>query len=271
MDCTEIIELLDAYALGAAAKPEAESIERHVADCVRCWEELNEAQRAAALIALSLPIHSPPDSLGRRILAAAQRDTRRKSRSRHPVIGGAIAPRRSPWLAASWSLAAAGVAALVFASFLQVQMADLRHEKNDLAQQVSDLRAHNEAADAQLEQQRQIMAVLSHPDTQSVPMTPVSSSSRASAVYGWSRSGGQAFILCQGLPALEAGQVYQAWFAIGNDYVPARIFSTSDGTCLIPMDVGWLTGRPNGIGITIEPDGGSGQPSGQWVLYAAFE
>lgn len=265
MDCNEIMELLDAYALGATAKPEAESIERHVAECVRCWEELDEAQRAAALIALSLPIHSPSDSLGRRILAAAQRDIPRKLRSPHAVPGGAVARRRSPWLAA------AGVAALVFASFLQVQMADLRHDKNDLAQQVSDLRAHNEAADAQLEQQRQIMAVLSHPDTQSVPMTPTSSTSRASAVYGWSRSRGQAFILCQGLPALKPGQVYQAWFAIGTDYLPARIFSTSDGTCLIPMDVGWLTGRPSGIGITIEPEGGSDQPSGQWVLYATFE
>lgn len=271
MDCNEIIELLDAYALGAAAKPEAESVERHVADCVRCWEELNEAQRAAALLALSLPIQPPPESLGRRILAAAERDIRRKPLSTNPATGGAVARGRWPWLTATWGLAAAGVAALVFASFLQVQMADLRHEKNDLAQQVSDLRAHNQAADAQLEQQRQIMALLSHPDTQSVPMTPVSSSSRASAVYGWTRSGGQAFILCQGLPALQPGQVYQAWFALGKDYLPALIFSSSDGTCLIPMDVGWLTGRPNGIGITIEPEGGSDQPSGQWVLYATFE
>ncbi len=61
MVCKEVRELLDAYALGAAEANEANAVDEHVADCVRCWSSLNEAQRAAATIALSTVFQRAPD------------------------------------------------------------------------------------------------------------------------------------------------------------------------------------------------------------------
>ncbi len=61
MECKEVRGLLDAYALGAAEADEANALEVHVADCVRCWSSLNEAQRAAATIALSTVLQRAPD------------------------------------------------------------------------------------------------------------------------------------------------------------------------------------------------------------------
>ncbi len=61
MKCEQVRDLLDAYALGAAEADEANALEEHVADCVRCWSSLNEAQRAAASIALSTVLLRAPD------------------------------------------------------------------------------------------------------------------------------------------------------------------------------------------------------------------
>lgn len=61
MECAEVSELLDAYALGAAEADEANAVEEHIEDCVRCWSSLNEAQRAAAAIALATVLQRAPD------------------------------------------------------------------------------------------------------------------------------------------------------------------------------------------------------------------
>ena len=69
MDCERIRDLLDAYALGAADATEAAAIEEHVADCVRCWSSLEEAQRVAASLALSTVLQKAPQPLRSRVLA----------------------------------------------------------------------------------------------------------------------------------------------------------------------------------------------------------
>jgi predicted anti-sigma-YlaC factor YlaD len=73
MDCKQVKELLDAYALGAAEPEEATALDEHMEDCARCWQTFNEAQRAAAAIALSTSLHRAPESLRRNILAEVER------------------------------------------------------------------------------------------------------------------------------------------------------------------------------------------------------
>jgi anti-sigma factor RsiW len=73
MDCEQVKELLDAYALGAAEPEEAAALEEHMEDCARCWHSFNEAQRAAAAIALSATLCRAPESLRRNVLAEIER------------------------------------------------------------------------------------------------------------------------------------------------------------------------------------------------------
>lgn len=273
MDCHGIKDLLDAYALGAAEKREAEGIERHASDCVRCWEQLNEAQQAAALLALSVPLERAPAALRERIMAQAAREA-----AKAPAAAVPARRRRFTWTSAAGALGAAGVAALVFSAFLQVQMSDLRGEKNDLSAQVADLRIENSdlgarlaAAGSAIGRQHQVLTVMSSSDVQTVSMAKMSAPSGAAATYGWSPANSEGFILCEGLPPLEDGEVYQAWFIFGNDPVAADTFSAPDGACIVPLDLTGVRRRPSAIGITIEPDSGSTEPSGGWLLYASFE
>jgi hypothetical protein len=94
----------------------------------------------------------------------------------------------------------------------------------------------------------------------------------AESVYNWSRESAAGFVVCNNFPALPAGRVYQVWFAFTNRVESVATFLPhADGGCQIPMDLSRELSRPQGIGITIEPEGGSIRPSGNWFAYAAFE
>ena len=120
-DCHEVMDILDAYALGAVGRGEARVLERHVADCIRCWEELNKAQRTAALLALSIPMTEAPSHLGERIMDAAQG----KGQETGFATGIFQRLRFTPPVAAG-ALGCAALAALAFTALMQFQMGDLR-------------------------------------------------------------------------------------------------------------------------------------------------
>lgn len=71
VDCREVAGLLDASALGAAESKEVRALREHMADCLRCWDELTEAQRAAALLALLVRLRRAGASLRKRIIGRA--------------------------------------------------------------------------------------------------------------------------------------------------------------------------------------------------------
>lgn len=252
MDCREVTELLDAYAIGAVEAGESQAIGDHIADCLRCWGELNKAQRTAALIALSVPIQEAPPRLEQRIMADARRD---KGQRPEPRAAGPFW-RRLRWQTASMGLAAVSVGALAFAGFLQWQVNDVRDDKSALATQV--------------DQQRQVLAIVSAADAQKLPMSKRSLQGDASVSYTWSSTVHMGFLSCQNLPAPEAGQVYEVWFQTDGTSHPAGSFVPDNGSCALTMDLSWLDSRPDGIGLTVEPaPGATGQHSG-WQMYASF-
>jgi anti-sigma-K factor RskA len=260
MNCDEAAELLDAYAVGALEKSESNELMRHVAGCLNCLEELSKSERTAGLLALAVPIQKAPAHLRDRLMAQAGRE------------GGAATHRlplwqrlRPGWRSTARAVGLAGVVALAFSAFLQVQMSGLRGDKNDLEQQLT-------ATGAELEQQRQIVAVLSAPDTRKVPMEAATIRSQAESVYNWSRQNDTGFIVCHNFPPLPVGSVYQVWFtAEAGSAEPVATFVPQDGGCQIPMDMSRLDWRPAGIGISVEPEGGSVRPSSRWFAYASFE
>ena len=150
MDCQEVRELLDAYALGATEPVESEGLERHLSDCIRCWEELSEAQRTAAALSLAVGIEAAPARLRDRVLSQAEREGRRER-----GFWGIRQALGRGWPALAGAVAAAGVAALAFAAVLQLEVNDLRDENDEMAFQlqssaavlqleVNDLRDEND-------------------------------------------------------------------------------------------------------------------------------
>jgi len=261
MDCDQVAEILDAYSLGASEPDEARGLESHVSDCVRCWEQLNEAQQAAAMLALAIPMEAAPVTLEDQIMREAARDSRPLVHDSRPRLFDRF---RVSWPAAAGVFGVAGVVALVFAGVLQVQLSDLRDENNDLENLV--------AAEVQtIEDMRGVITVFAlADDIDTLPMAATApEASEANVTYSWSREQSKGFLLCENLPPLAEGQVYQAWFALADGPQSAGTFRSSDGSCSQPLGLGESV-LPSGLGITIEPEGGSSPPvHGEYILYTS--
>ena len=256
MDCEQIKEILDAYSLGAATNEEASALEEHMADCVRCWSALNEAQRTAAALALSTAIQQAPQSLRRRILAEAELTDR-------PAGPPLVERLRGLWPFGVGALAAAAVASLAFALFLQLEVSDLRDESDELATEI-------ESADAVLTQQQQLMAVLAAPDAQKISLEPTDPSAPAAIAYHWSGTAQVGALFCDSLPALQEGQVYLLWL-IAGDGRGHRLGSCDslDGGGQIIVDLRGVPEHPVAIGVSIE-DSPDAQEPGEMLLFATL-
>lgn len=255
MDCEEIKQLLDAYALGAVEGEETSPLEAHMADCVRCWEKLSEAQRAAALLALSVPIREAPPSLRRRILERARKE-----------VSAQLSPLerlRRWWPAGIALLGAATLAAVAFAALLQVQVSDLRSERDRLRQELRQ-------AEALLAPQQELAALLAAPDMEEITLAPASREIDAVAVYYWSPSARKGGLLSSNLPPLEEGEVYQLWLIVGGERIPAGILHSWHGMGQMVVDLTSLEQPLEGVGITREKADGSTEPTGEMLLYGSI-
>ena len=277
MDCNELIEMLDAYALGACDPEEAKEIEAHVAECVRCWEELSTARQTAALIALSVNIEPAPAHLEHRIMNQAERE-RGPILVREPRVS--IWERlRVPWRATAGAFGVASVAALAVSGVLAMQMQDLRSDNDTLESQLQattfDLQERVQLADTQIANQQSaqqtILTVLSDSDREEAAAEAWTRGKQAKAYYTWSPGNGRGFMVCEDLPPLDAGQVFQIWLVADGDVYAMRPFLSTDGTCQVTMETGMLGVTPTGIGLTIEDNAGAPKyPSDGFVLYAHF-
>lgn len=270
LDCEQIRELLDGYALGAADSHESRLIEVHVADCVRCWDELSVSQATAALLALSVRLETPPAQLQESIMRQAERDL--ASKPDRPPFWRRFVMR--PWPATASAFGAVSIVALAVSGMLLFEVRDIQDKNDSLETQIQaaafTFQQTSELTANQLADQDQIVSLLSDDEHRELEMT-VRGGSTSQAFYTWSSDKGIGAMLCDGLPALEPGKVYMIWLNTGSDDQPLRPFISDDGKCQVTMDFGSLSGTPEGIGITIEDaPGDATEPNKPWFMYGKF-
>ena len=71
-----------AYALGALDPAEAEAFAAHLETCPMCRQELAEFEAVVATLPMSVPQHTAPDSLRRRVLDTVQQESREAAPAR---------------------------------------------------------------------------------------------------------------------------------------------------------------------------------------------
>ncbi len=269
MDCEQIRELLDGYALGASDSQESRLVEEHVAVCLRCWDELSVSQATAALLALSVRIETPRAALENTIMRLAQKDLKRTP-ERVPFWRRLTG---SPWPATAGAFGAVSAVALVVSGMLFFEVQDVQSRNDSLETQIQaaavNFERTSELTANQLAEQGAIMAILSDSDHEQVEMMP-RGDSNVSASYTWSAKKGAGALLCQGMPKLEPGKVYMSWIKVGNEEYPLKPFLCEEG-CQIAMDMAELEEAPDGIGITIEDAPGHvTEPNTPWFMYGKF-
>jgi anti-sigma-K factor RskA len=261
-DMAEIHALSGAYAVDAVDDDERAEFERHLASCADCRAQV-ERLRAAALSLSVLMSATPPERLREQVLRdistvqpmppSVSRDageriahTGREGRAARADQPGSRTARlsqarrrRNRWLAAAASvLVLGGGAALAITqpwkSASQVQ--------TDVAAQVQ------QAPDAQRYQQ-------------AVPAGGTITIVRSKSV-------GRAVLVADNLAAAPSGQTYQMWLqAAGGNFVSAGLVpSGRNETVVLEGDAA----TAQGAGVSIEPSGGSAQPTTTPIALFAF-
>ena len=219
--------LSGAYAVGALDDLERARFEAHLETCADCRAEVAGLLEATALLA-ETSATPPPEHVRDAVLAGIA-----TVRPLPPVVATGTTPSsRRRWLPA---LAAA--AAVVAAVGIGVVVAEPWSDEGT-TQNLT-------AADR----------VLAAPDAQTVA-TKVGD---ATATVVVSRSQGKAVLLTDDMPAAPDGKVYELWLQTPeDDMVPAGLMPPgANQTVLLEGDASDAVG----VGITIEPEGGSKEPS----------
>lgn len=229
------------YALDALDPRELRRFERHLARCARCLAETKEMGEGAARLA-GATATAPPPALRDRVLDAV-RTTEQEPPPRAPVTPSAP-PRTRALLV---PVAVFTALALAASAILAVQLVR------------TDDRLDRERAEA-----REIAHVLAAPDARASGerdargrgINVVASESRRRAV-----------VTVTGLAAPPAGRVHQLW--VMRSASEPRSLGLVDGET--PLIAANLSASARSLAVTIEPDGGSKQPTSAPLVQLALE
>lgn len=244
------------YALDALEPDERRRFERHLRSCERCAGEVRALTEDAVRLAWSTAA-PPPAALRERVLSAVRvtpqeppphdrtaRDRNARARTVEPP-SRARSPRFRPLLAPLATATAA--AALVVASLFAVQAAQTR-----------------ESLDQERAQAREIAHVLAAPDARATGARDARG--RGIAVVA-SASERRAVVTPSGLGTPSGGRVHQLWLM--NPEGKPRSLGLFDGDT--PLIADGLNPDATSLAVTVEPHGGSAQPTTQPVLQLALE
>ncbi len=230
---THVLDVLPAYVLGSLEAEEAGRVEQHLLSCLICRGESNALQAVAGQLSLAAPASIPPSDLKDRLMHRIQ--TMRSQE--HPPLEAA----KRPWLERFlpvWSLASL---CLIFA-FAGLNLF-LWHRLERPGSLVSRNGMH------------------------AVPLSSTVSASKATGFVLISQDGDSGTLVVDGLPPLAGSQQYQVWLLRDGQRISGALFSTDEkdyGTTRLRAPGSLL--EYSAVDITVEPSGGSPQPTGAKVL-----
>ena len=235
----DLHSLSGAYALDALeAGSELDRFTRHLSRCQSCAAEVKGFREVATAMAFAAAAE-PPAELRDLVLTAVAR-----TRQLPPEVRTHARPPRSrtwvPWL--SGVVATASIVVAVLFGFAQA------HTQDELNQ----VKADNEA----------ISLLLSAPEAKLLTHE-VTNGGVATVVLAADRH--ELAVVTTGLPALPSGQVYQLWLIGKPKIVSAGLLPPAkNGQTPAVLATGVVKGDT--LGLTVEPAGGSAQPTTTPIL-----
>ncbi|GAA0371978.1 anti-sigma factor [Microbispora corallina] len=235
--------LAGAYALDAMDDDlERLRFEEHLRTCDECAQEVRGLTETAARLGQAVAAEPPP---GMRAAVLAEIG---QVRQLPPTVGVPPGGRRLSrrggaawWPRVTAGLAAAGVAASVALGAVAVRTQD----------ELERVRADD----------RGVVAVLAAPDARTVSATAGRGATGTAVV---SRSQGRLVFVSSGLAALPPSQTYQLWRIAPGAIRSAGLLRPDDSGRVPPVIVD--TAGVEQVGVTVEPAGGSAQPTTRPML-----
>lgn len=259
--------LTGAYAVNAVSGRERAAFERHLEVCASCAQEVRELTATAERLGLAVAATAPPEmkeQVLRRIATVRQEPPAVGRQARHGGGGGSGAAGTGAGRSVPrFVLAACVAAAAAFGGVAVWQQQQLQ----DARQETRQVRQHADT----------VYRVLAAPDAASNSAKLGGAASGATGTVVVSRGQDRAVFIAEGMPSLPGDKVYQLWFDDGGTMRSAGLVprsgaagaSGATGAANAVIMQGKV-GHASGMGITVEPAGGSAQPTTQPLALMRF-
>ena len=233
MNCSELRDHYELYAIGAADEPERSEIRAHLnRECEVCMQAMKQAREVAALLGGTAPPAAPSPGLRRRILASVGAEERR--------FGWA------PWLAAALALSLFAVVYFV-------------GRGNDMAHELARARDLIRRQDIDLNRLNEAFAIVNGGDTTVTSFGEGEKQPPKGKVFVSPSRG--VLLFANNLPPAPAGKRYEMWIIPkGAKPKPAGMFqSAEDGTAMHIQRA--ETPAEGLVAVTLENEAGADQPT----------
>ena len=233
-------ELVAPYVLGAVPRNEMAFVRAHILSCDDCMTEADAFAQVAEKLPLVVQPVALPDGFTERVLAAAsaapsENSTIVTDQAETPTQNVvSLAEGRRPRFV---SVMAAAAVLLAFA----VMTTSLLQTRQDLQRQETAVSALLRAGDESMGLQ-----------------------GTSGAVAKMVASNGHSSLVVAGLRAAPQNHTYQLWIQQEGEMKSAGTFDVEEGVAV--LDTEWDLDEYEGAAITIEPSGGSPQPTSQPIL-----
>ncbi|MDD9996096.1 MAG: anti-sigma factor [Dehalococcoidia bacterium] len=291
-------ENYESYVLGALPEAERDEFEAHLADYPDEFAEFVEAADTMALFAMALDRTPVPDRVLKTLLSRVEADMGYEADSGrqqqavqvHDDAGSGLLARVGTLLAGRWAHPAMGMAVVAIlllvagGLWLDNRLGSVEQSASDM-QKVDEMLAAviegqtelasqveaGAASDAQImdmvKEQRDLAYMEANPDRLVSMLRPADAAAKGRGMMVTSSDGRDCLLAVLDMPALSGGEVYQVWLVKDDVMTSGGVFtvdSTGYGQMVIrPTDPMW---EFDSIGITVEPAGGSSDPTGRKVL-----
>jgi anti-sigma-K factor RskA len=254
------------YALGALSQHEARAFENHIRDgCPACQAAAGDFEQVVGELGTIVSPQTPPPYLRDILITRLDREKTPPARiiqfpepeqtRVREKLETRVSPSRSfiPWAVAA-SLA-------LFAVVAFIAWRQTAQQRNDLQSQVTAIRLEQDQQKAQAEEVEQIKAAISSPDVRVISLEGQEHAPRAHAKVYWNTKSNRWFVAANLSPA-PFGKTYQLWFLTPEARVSAGLIKPDQtGFGYIRVEVPSNIGQIDAAAITLEPEGGSPQPT----------
>lgn len=246
-----IEELLPFYVLDALTEEERELVESYLARNPEAREQVQDLQAGASALPQGVTPVVPPRHVKEALMERVNSDAEARA-PRQP----ARRALRFEDIFRVLSLGAAA-AAIVWAFVLNTQVAQLRNEISALNQRLA----------AQSQSIEQLINSLPQNNVVTVSLKGTEAQPNAHGQLIADPKDRSAVLVITGLPPLEPGRTYQVWLIDGAAPVSAGLLTVDEnGQGVFVVDSDQAIGSFNALGISIEPEGGSPEPTGEIVV-----
>ena len=263
MSTEHVDELIDLYALGALEPGEQAAVDEHLDECARCRMLLDEAKRLVLMLAWTPEQHDPPAGLQRKVMRRIEQLQRLEGSVEQKWWQNFDLGRWVRMPQPAFGLAAVALLIALALGGRTIQLQQVLTRAQQAAQQQQQQLTQIQA---QLDQQRPVADLLSQPGTKLVTLTAQDDPNNVQGYLLLKPDARTAFVSTAALAPLPAGQTYQLWL-IDDHPESVGIFSTDPrGVGQIAVEASKPLSQYKLIGITIEPAGGSAQPTTQPIV-----